>query len=133
MTQAETQQLALELLPRTFNIHRLPATSAVPDSISGTHLMCVLRSDQELSIVCDAQIQLESASQVGPWRALRVAGTLDFALVGILSKLTSILAQAEISVFVISSYDTDYLLVRDESLNATRRALEQAGYPINHA
>ena len=65
-----------------------------------------------------------------PWRALRVAGTLDFALTGILASLTAPLAAAEISVFALSSFDTDYILVRSDSLAAAIECLQKAGYPV---
>lgn len=133
MNKVEANQLALDLLPGTFNIHRLPATHSIPPAVLSAPLMSVLRSESELSIVCDSQIAINSAEQIGPWRAFRVAGTLDFALVGILSKLTTVLAAAGISVFAISSYDTDYLLVREESVAATSHALIQAGYLFNNA
>lgn len=65
------------------------------------------------------------------WRLLRVAGTLDFALVGILAKLSHVLAEANVSIFALSTYDTDYLLVKSDQLAVALKALTQAGYSIS--
>ena len=64
------------------------------------------------------------------WRALRVVGTLDFALTGILAGLTGSLAEAGVSVFALSTFDTDWLLVRAEALGKARAALEGSGYAV---
>ena len=129
--------VVLEALAGTYNIHKLPPNKPIPSVLYSAALFCVLRSDKELSIVCDADITLTDAhadsQQVGPFVALRVAGTLDFALTGILSGLTTVLANADISVFSISSFDTDYLLVREDSRTQAHRSLQQAGYEIRAA
>ena len=64
------------------------------------------------------------------WRALRVAGTLDFSLTGILSKLATVLADAGVGIFAISTYDTDYILVKAENLDRATAALNKAGYAL---
>jgi len=133
MNQREATQLTLEALPGTFNIHRCAPDAAVPSAVLSAPLFSVLRSELELSIVCDAAIEIAASQHVGPWCALRVAGTLDFALTGILSRLASALAAAEISVFAISSFDTDYLLIRLENQAAAHETLRKAGYLITIA
>ena len=65
------------------------------------------------------------------WRCLQVDGPLDFALIGILADLAGILAEAKISIFVLSTYDTDYLLVKADSLTAAVQALERAGHKVH--
>jgi len=67
---------------------------------------------------------------VGPWRALKVEGPLDFSLTGILAGLSAALSNANISLFAISTFDTDYMLVREETLDAAIQALRGAGYRV---
>ena len=74
-------------------------------------LACVVRTAEELSLVCAPGRAPDGSRVEGPWRVLRVAGTLDFALTGVLHALTAPLAAAGISVFAVSTFDTDYLLV----------------------
>ncbi len=89
------------------------------------------RTPDEISLVCkrdDVPAQVESAD--GGWRALRVAGTLDFSLVGIMSKLSTILADAGVSIFAVSTYNTDYILVRRQLLEKAKQALRDNGYTL---
>ncbi len=118
----------LVLLPEEYAICRLPAGSAVPPQVWGSPLASVTRSAGETSIVCEAGIAVPEARCEKAWRALRVAGTLDFALVGVLARLTRFLADAGVSVFALSTYDTDYLLIPEASLRRARSALRKAGY-----
>lgn len=85
---------------------------------------------EETSLICSEDAVPEGFLVEGGWRALRVQGTLDFSLVGILAGLTEPLARAQISVFVVSTFNTDYLLVRSAALGSAVAALEAAGYAI---
>jgi len=142
---ANTQSIALEELPGSYSIHRLPpansaATAAIITEVLGapTTLFALLKSPDELSMVCDetlnktliAGIKGSIANTSGPWRALRVVGELDFALTGILASLTAPLAQASIPVFAVSSYNTDYLLVSADNSQSARDTLTQAGFAV---
>lgn len=89
------------------------------------------KTPDELSLVCASHDVPENAVAVdGGWRMFRVEGSLDFALVGILSKLTQVLAARSISVFAVSTYDTDYVLIKDAKLEETREALRENGYEL---
>lgn len=86
------------------------------------------RTDDELSLVCpSASVPAGCLREVPHWRGFRVEGTLDFALTGVLSNLSSRLAEAGIPIFAVSTYDTDYLFVRSAHLEKVRRTLEEAG------
>ncbi len=133
--------VALEELPGTYSIHRLQptnssATTAVIAKIieQPTTLFALLKSPDELSLVCDESWNEKLAADVddtsGPWRAMRVVGELDFALTGILASLTAPLAQAGIPVFAVSSYTTDYLLVNADNAESARHALTQASFTV---
>lgn len=120
----------LSVLPDTFAVCRLPSDLAVPIWVGSGEFVSITRTADELSIVCVASaVPLTIKAERG-WRALRVDGTLDFALIGILAALTTVLAEAEISVFAISTYDTDYLLLKADSLADAITALTSAGHQV---
>ena len=122
--------LNLEVLPGTYMICRLAPGEPVPEWASGD-LVSVTRTADELSIVCrDEDLPGDVQSEPG-WRCLRIAGTLDFSLVGVIARITTILADAGLSVFIMSTFDTDYFLVRELDLERAIKALEEAGSSIS--
>ena len=123
-------QLTLTILPEPFTIHRLSPESAIPDAVYHSRFFSITRSDEELSLVCESTLTIPPSTREPGWRALRVLGPLDFALTGILARLATTLADADISLFALSTYDTDYLLIRESSLGEAVRALVAAGYGI---
>lgn len=85
----------------------------------------------EISLVCKAEHAPSDAVAAEPgWKALKVSGVLDFGMIGVLAKISNILAEAEISIFVISTYNTDYILVKAEGLERATRVLTHKGYTI---
>ena len=91
------------------------------------------RTEQEKSLVCPTTIVPQNTTdREDGWRAFRVCGKMDFSLVGILSGITGILAEGGISVFAISTYDTDYVLVKDDEFEGALMALKNAGYSIEN-
>lgn len=125
-----TQALRLNLLPERFAICQLPADAALPGWAAG-NFFAIVRTPEELSVVCrDDAAPAEVRAERG-WRALRVAGTLDFALTGILAAIAAPLAEAAISIFAISTYDTDYVLVREITLAQAVDALTAAGHLVD--
>ena len=123
-----TINLKLAVLDSEYTVHRFSPESEIPaDALTGNFLS-ITRTDDELSIVCDARLSLNSDKIESGWACIKVLGPLDFGLTGILAWIASVLAQAEISIFAISTYDTDYLLVKKEKISATREVLLQAGY-----
>ena len=87
-----------------------------------------MRTDEELSIVCDAHLPVSSEKSEAGWVCIKVLGPLDFALTGILAKISSALAEAEISIFAISTYDTDYILIKANVLDVAKKALKKTDY-----
>ena len=124
-------QLDLRVLPDLLSICRLaPGTYLPADTLTGA-LWSVTSTTDELSLVC-AREALPADAAAGPdWRAVRVAGTLDFGLTGILSSLATPLAEAEVPIFAVSTFDTDYVLVPDRLLEVAVRALGSAGHRIS--
>jgi hypothetical protein len=118
----------LQLLPGRFAICRLPAESAVPDWAAGGAFSSVTRTPDELSVVCaEGQAPEETKCERG-WRLLQVAGPLEFSITGVLAGVASPLALAGVSIFAISTFDTDYILVKEEDLAKAEDALHAAGH-----
>ena len=123
-------RLALSTVPGVFAVCRLDSASLVPSWATQDGFIAIVRTAEELSIVCAEQaVPLGVTCQRG-WRGLKVAGPLDFALTGVLASLAGPLAEAGVSIFAISTYDTDYLFVRQEQLGAAIDALRRAGFAI---
>jgi hypothetical protein len=123
-------RLALDVLPGRFAVCRLSADAAVPAALLARPLVSVTRTPAELSIVCAEESAPADARSEPGWRCLRVRGPLAFDLVGVVAALVAPLAAAGVSVFVVSTFDTDYLLVKEASLPAARAALSGAGHVV---
>lgn len=122
--------LTLALLPDRLMVCRLSPEAAIPDWAKFGGISAVVRTCDELSIVClDGAVPDGVPAEHG-WCALKVVGPLQFSMVGILVSLAMPLSQAGVSIFVISTYDTDYLLVKGLDLSDALLALRQAGHTI---
>jgi uncharacterized protein len=91
---------------------------------------CAIRTNDELSLVTDDALVPEGVPCERGWRALKVEGPLDFALTGVLAALAIPLAEAQIPIFALSTFDTDYILVKSDRLADAIVALEQAGHTL---
>jgi hypothetical protein len=123
-------KLALALLPDTFAICRLEPDSEIPRWACTGDFFSVTRTAEELSIVCPQQNVPAGIRHEGNWRCLGVKGPLDFGLTGILACLSMVLAQVGVGVFSLSTFDTDYLLVKDGEVAQATRALSEAGHHV---
>ena len=121
----------LTILADLFAIHRFVAGTPIPKEIAKASFFSVTRTDKELSVVVPESLELHSEKPEGGWACIRVNGPLEFSQVGILSGLSSPLAKANISIFAISTFDTDYILIKAEQLPQAKTALETAGYMIH--
>ena len=89
------------------------------------------RTDEECSLVCPtADVPKNTIVCDDGWRAFRIEGTLDFSLIGILARISALLAQREIGIFVVSTYNTDYILTKAENFDQAIDALAQSGYTV---
>jgi hypothetical protein len=123
-------QLGLTLLDGSFAVCRLPADAPVPGWTSNGPFFSITRTHDELSIVCMQEAVPEDVHSERGFRALRVNGPLAFSMVGVLVSLLTPLADAGISVFVLSTFDTDYLLIKEENLEQEIHELERAGHLV---
>jgi hypothetical protein len=124
------RQLTLILLPDTFAICRLEPDASIPPWATASGFFSITRTADELSIVCRQSDVPEGILCERGWRCVGVAGTIEFSVVGVLASLTAPLAKAGISVFSISTFDTDYLLVKETDLEGAVAALRQESHII---
>ncbi|HEX3873849.1 MAG TPA: ACT domain-containing protein [Solirubrobacteraceae bacterium] len=121
---------ALTTLGGRFAVCRLGPDAATPAWATGS-LVSITRTRRELSVVCRAEAVPPGVTAETDWRVLEVAGPLSFAATGIIEAVARPLADRRIPVFVISTYDTDYVLVRDRTLAAATAALRGAGHRVD--
>lgn len=120
----------LRVLPGRFAICRLPADEAVPAWATGGNFSSVTRTPDELSIACaEGQVPEGTKCERG-WRIFQVAGPLEFSVAGVLAAIATPLASAGVSMFAISTFDTDYILVKEENLANAVDALRAAGHAV---
>jgi uncharacterized protein len=122
----------LQLLAGTYAVSRLSPGEPAPEWARG-ELLALIWTPDELSIVSASESVPESVRSELDWRVFKVAGPLDFSLVGILATLSGALARAGIALFSLSTFDTDYILVRERDLDRAVRALESDGQRISFA
>ena len=122
--------LTLTLNAETYAICRLGPNEPVPEWAFGGSLGSVTRTGDELSVVCHERGIPDDVQREGKWRCLKVASPLDLSLTGILASLVVPLGEARISVFALSTYDTDYLLVKSDTLEQAVGVLRAAGHEV---
>ena len=123
--------MKLIVLPEEFAVARFEPSDAVPAWAMQAPMFSVTRTPDELSIVCAASHLPPEVRAERGWRCLRVAGTIDFAVTGVLASIAGPLADAGVSIFAISTYDTDHVLVRDHALPAAIAAVTAAGHEVD--
>ena len=122
--------LTLHQLPERFAVCRLESTETIPDWIDDEGFVSITRTSRELSIVCDESRIPPDCMAERNWRCLIVGGALPFDAVGVLASLAKPLAERGISIFVISTYDTDHILVKDDDLERAIDALTACGHTV---
>jgi len=125
------RRLVVDVRPGDYSVARLAPDTPVPAGLlDAPGLVSVTRTPDELSIVCPTEVVPESDTGEHGWRLLTVRGPLEFTLTGIMAALSGELAAAGVSLFALSTYDTDHLLVKDENLERAVRALSEAGHEV---
>ena len=118
--------MKLNALPDAFTVCKLADASVIDLNQDFYYLS---RTDEELSLVCRTEhVPANTTDRDDGWRGFRIEGVLDFSLIGILSKLSAILAENGIGIFAVSTFNTDYILVKEENFERALRALAEEGY-----
>lgn len=127
------RQLQLSLLPEPYAIVGLPALADFPKWASQGPFFSITRTSEELSVVVEESRVPEGIQSQDGWRVIKVHGPFVLSEVGVLAALAGPLAAARISLFVVSTFDTDYLLVSSENLDAAVTVLERAGHSFRRS
>ncbi len=120
-------EISVTIVDGSFSIHRLASDAKIPDDVLRETFFSLLRSTDELSLVCRSSLSVEADRTSAGWACLQVVGPLDFGLTGIIASISKALAAASLSIFVVSSFDTDYVLVREATLDSAINTLQAAG------
>ena len=120
--------MTLKVLPYALTVCRLADASAID---LNQDFYFLSRTDEEVSLVCRTEdTPANTIERDDGWRAFRIEGVLDFSLIGILSRLSAILAENKIGIFAVSTYNTDYILVKEENFDRALQALAEKGYEV---
>jgi len=119
----ENSKLSLLILPNKLAVCRLENDARIPSWATDDSFFSISKTNDELSIVCSENKVPNGIKSEKNWRAFKVIGPLDFSLTGILASLANPLAEAKISIFAISTFDTDYLLVKNDNLEKAVKVL----------
>jgi uncharacterized protein len=126
-----TPPMLLMVIEARLAVCRVAADGAIPDWVDRAgDFVSITRTPDELSIVCASDAVPPGVPVEGPWRAFKVQGPLVMTLIGVVATLANPLADAGISIFAISTYDTDYVLVHEPDLDAAIEALIAAGHIV---
>ena len=122
--------MRLQIIEGKFSVCKVENLRAVNFNVPW---LFVGKTDAEISVVClTADVPHATLAREDGWRALRVAEQMDFGLTGVLAGISTVLAQAGISIFAVSTFNTDYILIKAENLGLAQTALEAGGYTIEN-
>lgn len=125
-------KLTLSILPQSYAVSRLEPNGFIPPwALLGDDFISLTRTREELSVVClDANVPQEGTQTERGWRCIKVEGPFDFSVAGVHASLALPLAEADISVLAIATYQTDHVLVKEQDLERTLATLQRAGHTI---
>lgn len=123
-------RLELLILDERLAVCKLGPEGEIPSWAAGSRFCSITRTHDELSIVCPEASAPGEVQAVRGWRCFRVAGAMDFSVVGVLASLTTPLAEAKVGIFAVSTFVTDYLLVKEEDLGRAIEALVAYGHVV---
>ncbi len=122
--------LKFRRLPIAFAVCRLPPDAPVPSPTTAALFSSITRTADELSMVCPADQAPQNGKCESPWTCFKLEGPFSFALTGVLASFLDPLAQRGVSIFAISTFDTDYVLVKEEHAAAALETLQAAGHEL---
>jgi hypothetical protein len=128
---AAKRSFELFLLPETFAICHLAPDAVIPEWVTRGRFFSITRTSDELSVIVDAALVPGPLRSEAGWRVMKVHGPLDLSEVGILASLLEPLVAAGVSVFTISTFDTDYLLVQCIQLREALAGLRSASHTVH--
>ena len=124
------KNFSLSLLPLRLAVSRLDSMSPIPFEALKAEFWSLTHTGSELSVVAEEEVIPHNWHSERGWRCLQVNGPLEFDMIGVVSSISSVLADAQIPIFVISTYDTDYILIHQKHLDKGVAALQEAGHVV---
>ena len=120
--------MELKTIPYRFTVCKLMSVGDLP---SGIEFCFTAKTDEEISLVCKTtDVPENTLVRDDGWKGFRIEGVLDFSLIGILSKISAILAENKVGIFAVSTYNTDYIFVKEENFDKAINALKDNGYDV---
>ena len=120
--------MELKTIPCRFTVCKLMSVGDLP---SGIDFCFTAKTDEEISLVCKTEdVPENTLVRDDGWKGFRIEGVLDFSLIGILSKISAILAENKVGIFAVSTYNTDYIFVKEENFDKAINALKDNGYDV---
>ena len=118
----------LKILSGKYQIVKLNLTNKLPKNIFNQEFYSITQTADEISIVIDEKISIPSDNIEIGWRIIKIAGVLEFNLIGVIAKISKVLADNSISIFVISTFNTDYILIKERYIDSAKRILIENNY-----
>lgn len=125
------EKLRIRLLQGTYAVCQIKDTENILNCFDEKDFFSITKTEDEISVVMLQDKISNDVKAEKDWRILKVEDTLDFSLIGILAKISGILAKNSISIFVISTFNTDYILVKEEKVEKAMTVLSEEGYEIS--
>ncbi len=123
--------MKLSLISGNYSVYRFAHHEEIPLAIfTSDSFISITRTEDEMSVVCETGLCLDGHREEAGWKLLKIDGPLDFTMVGVVASFSAPLAREKISIFVISTYDTDYLMVKNDKLAKAREVLTSEGFAI---
>ena len=120
--------MELKTIPYRFTVCKLMSVGDLP---LGIDFCFTAKTDEEISLVCKTEdVPEKTLVRDDGWKGFRIEGVLDFSLIGILSKISAILAENKVGIFAVSTYNTDYIFVKEENFDKAINALKDNGYDV---
>ncbi|MGL4473462.1 MAG: ACT domain-containing protein [Shewanella sp.] len=123
-------RMTLAIHCQQYTVHSFSPLTTIPAAVLTQDIFFIGKTQEELSIVVPADVELDSLEQEQGWCCLEVMGPLGFSMTGILARIAATLADAQVSIFSISTFDTDYILIKENKLAVAVAALKKKGYQI---
>lgn len=123
-------RMTLAVHTRQYTIHSFSPNAQLPSNIFAEDVYFISKTAEGFTVVIGSDVELDSLEQEGHWCCIEVFGPLGFSMTGILSKVSSTLADVQISIFALSTFDTDYILVKQSRLTSAIDALRKQGYQV---
>jgi hypothetical protein len=122
--------MTLELLKHAYSVYQFNREYVIKESVFDSNFVSVTKTEDEISIVAPSN-RLKNFEKIeNDWKVFKIKETLDFSLIGVLSKISNILANEKISIFVISTYNTDYIMIKRENIERAIKVLIENQYEI---